>query len=210
MGNNVSLKRGNGIAQTVNDFVQSSKDFITEAALSDLFPNLLNGIHFRGVGGDVKEDDIFREFQELGFVPCGPVTAEQHDIIRKLTRQFLQKQIHAHRIAVGHNKKAGFARKRLHRSISISILPNMVTGHTGAYPFFAPAVFGLVDSSKSRFILKHQPYLSTISTAIVDFFVQFLDFCFNFFEVSMTSSLAFFGCRLRGITFRHPCRFNTR
>ncbi len=88
MGNDVSRKRGNGIAQTVNDFVQSSKDFITEAALSDLFPNLLNGIHFRGVGRDVKEDDIFREFQGLGFVPCGPVTAEQHDIVRKLTRQF--------------------------------------------------------------------------------------------------------------------------
>ena len=28
----------------------------------------------------------------------------------------------------------------------------------------------------------------------------------NFFEVSMTSSLALFGCLLRGITLRQPCR----
>ena len=34
--------------------------------------------------------------------------------------------------------------------------------------------------------------------------------CLNFFEAAISSSLAFLGCLLRGITFRHPCRCRTK
>ena len=210
MGNNVRGKRTNGILQAVNNFFQGRKNLISEPAFTNLFPNLLNRIHFRSVGRNIEEDNIFRHFQSLGFVPCGSVTAEQDNIVRKLAGQFPQEQIHAHRITIGHDQKTGVAGERLYRSIDIPVFSNMVARYTGPDPFFTPAVFGLVDSSKSCFILKHQPHFSTVSTAIVDFFVQFMNFCFNFFEVSMTSSLAFFGCLLRGITFRHPCRSNTQ
>lgn len=67
----------------------------------------------------------------------------------------------------------------------------------------------LVDPSETSFILEHQTHFSTSSSVIVDFCLQFLHFFFNFFEVSMTSSLAFFGCLLRGITFLQPCRRST-
>ena len=80
----------------------------------------------------------------------------------------------------------------------------MVAGYTGTGPFFTPAVFGLVDSSKTGFILEHQARLSTVSTAIVDFHLQFPHFFFHFVEAAMTSSLVFFGCLLRSITFLQP------
>ena len=75
----------------------------------------------------------------------------------------------------------------------------MMAGHTGTDTFLAPAVFWLVDASKSSFILEHQ----TIFLAAVDNF-QFFYFGVNFFEAAISSSLAFLGCLLRGMTFRHP------
>jgi hypothetical protein len=47
----------------------------------------------------------------------------------------------------------------------------MMAGNRGANPLSAPAVFGLIDSSEARLILKHEPHFSTLSTAIVHFFL---------------------------------------
>ena len=124
-------------------------------------------------------------------MPDSASTAKQNDIVRELVGQFPQKQIHAYRITIGHDQEAGFTGQRFHRSIGVSVLPYMVAGHTGTGPLCAPAVFGLVDSSETSFILEHQTHFSTISSAIVDFHLQFPHFFFNFFEVAMTSSLAF-------------------
>ena len=78
----------------------------------------------------------------------------------------------------------------------------MMAWHGGTYAFLTPAILWLIDPSETSLVLKHQvnDFFS------VENFVQLLEFGVNFFEVSMTSSLAFFGCLLRGITFRHPCR----
>lgn len=138
-------------------------------------------------------------------MPCGTIAAKQNHIIRILPRQLLEEKIHTHRIALWQDKKAAFARERFHCSIDIAVFPYMVTGNTGANPFLAPAVFGFVNASKTCLILKHQPYL-----LIRVVFFQFLDGRVNFFEDSMSSSLAFLGCLLRGMTFRHPCRCSTR
>lgn len=63
----------------------------------------------------------------------------------------------------------------------------MVAWYTGADAFLTPTVFWLVDSAKTCLILEHKAHFST---ALVEIF-QHSDFGFNFFEVSMTSSLAF-------------------
>lgn len=76
----------------------------------------------------------------------------------------------------------------------------MVARNRGANPLAAPAVFGLVDPSKTRFVLKHEPNLSSL----VENFRQFSDSGVNFFEESISSGDALFGCLLRGMTFLHP------
>ena len=134
-------------------------------------------------------------------MPCSTVTAEQYDVIRISFRQFLQKDVHAHCIAIRHDKKASLTGQRLYRSVGIAILSDMVTGHAGTYPFLTPAVFRLVYPSKSSLILKHQAdFLSTVEN------FQILYRSFNFFEAAISSSLAFLGCLLRGITFRQVQR----
>ena len=55
------------------------------------------------------------------------------------------------------------------------------------------STFRFIDSAKASFILKHSPNFFLI----VENFLQLCDSGVNFFEVSMTSSLALFGCRLR-------------
>ena len=138
-------------------------------------------------------------------MPGSAIAAKQNDIVRILLRQVLEEKIHTHRVALWHDKKAAISSKRLYCSKGITILSYMVAGNTWTAPFLAPAVFRLVDSSKAGLILKHQPYV----LAFVDSF-QFLDRKVNFFEDSMSSSLAFLGCLLRGMIFRHPCRCSTQ
>lgn len=94
---------------------------------------------------------------------------------------------------------------QLHRTIGIPVFPNMVTWNAGSDAFFAPAVLGMVDAAEACLILEHKAHFSTAPVEIL----QFADGGFNFFEVSMTSSLAFLGCLLRGMTFLQPCRCRT-
>ena len=121
-----------------------------------------------------------------------------------------EKEIHANSIAVRHNQKTALSSGWLDCTVDISVFPDVMTGDRRANALLTPAVFGLVDPSETSFILEHQAHFSTAFTAVVDFLIQFAYFFFNFFEVTMTSSLAFFGCLLRGITFRQPCRSSTR
>lgn len=133
-------------------------------------------------------------------MPCSSIAAHQNGILWKLLGYLPQKQIHTNCIAIGHDKKTGFACQRLNRTVGISVFPNMVAWNAGPDAFLAPAVFRLVDASEACFVLEHKAHFST---APVEFF-QFTDGGFNFFEVSMTSSLAFLGCLLRGMTFLQP------
>ena len=143
-------------------------------------------------------------------MPCGAVTAKENYVVRILLCQVAQKEIHTNCITVWHDQETTLPGGRLDSSVDIAIFPDVMARNRWANTLLTPAEFGLVDPSKARFILEHQAHFSTGSTAIVDFFFQFTYFFFNFFEVAMTSSLAFFGCLLRGITFRQPCRHSTR
>ena len=142
-------------------------------------------------------------------MPGRPITAKQDEVILVLFGQCLQKNIGADGIAVWQHQKAAFTGSRLNGSIGVAIFADMMAWNRRPDTLFAPAVFGFIDSSETCLILEHQAHFSTVSTTIVDFFLQFLYFFFNFFEASMDSSLAFFGCLLRGITLRHPFRSST-
>ena len=117
----------------------------------------------------------------------------------------LQKDIHANCVAIRHNQETGFSCQWFNCSIHISVFPNMMTRHGRSSSFSAPTIFRFVDTTKARFILEHQ----------ADFFrvvENFLQFCYprvNFFEASMASGSARFGCLLLGIFFVHPCRCST-
>ena len=142
-------------------------------------------------------------------MPGRPITAKQDEVILVLFGQCLQKNIGADGIAVWQHQKAAFTASRLNGPIGVAIFTDMMAWNHRPDTLFAPTVFWFIDPSKTCFILEHQAHFSTVSTTIVDFFLQFFHFFLNFFEAVMTSSLAFFGCLLRGITFRHPFRSNT-
>ena len=65
MSDEVAGEGANGIAETKNNLIQGSKDLIFEPPLPDLFPNLLNGIHFWCVWRDEEEADVIRDNQPL-------------------------------------------------------------------------------------------------------------------------------------------------
>ena len=144
----------------------------------------------------------FLYLERFGFMPGSPITAQHDHILQILFGKFLKKHIHALCVAIQHDQKAWFAGQRLYRTIGITVLPDMMAGDAGADPLFAPAVFRFVDSTTASLILKHQP-------DFVENFPHFCDLRVNFFEALMTSSSAFFGCLLRGITFLHLWRRRT-
>lgn len=142
-------------------------------------------------------------------VPCCTITTQQNQIIRVLLGQFLKKYVHTSRIAIRHNKKTGASRYWFNSSVCIPIFTNVMERHRWTNALFPPAVFGLIDSSEFCFILEHKSYFLMWMTRLVYIILQFADSLVNFFEVSMTSSLAFFGCLLLGMTFLQPWRWRT-
>ena len=75
-------QRTNRIAEAVHDLCQTCKDLVSEAALTDFFPNLLDRIHLRRVWRNVEQFDVLRDFQCGGFVPCCAIAAQKNDVIR--------------------------------------------------------------------------------------------------------------------------------
>ena len=75
-------QRTNRIAESIHDLCQTCKDLVSEAALADLFPNLLYGIHLRCVRRDMEQLDVLRNLQCARLVPCCTVAAQQNNIIR--------------------------------------------------------------------------------------------------------------------------------
>ncbi len=142
-------------------------------------------------------------------MPGRTITAEQDQVILELFGKCLQENVGTDGIAVWKHQKAAFTGSRLNGSIGIAIFADMMAWNCRPDALFAPTVFWFIDSSETSLILEHQAHFSTVSTTIVEFFLQFLHFFFNFIEVAMTSPLAFFGCLLRGITLRHPFRSST-
>ncbi len=60
-GNDLVRQRANSIAQSPDNFFQRSKYFVMESTLSNFFPNLFNGVHFRHIWWDIETDNIIRQ-----------------------------------------------------------------------------------------------------------------------------------------------------
>jgi len=91
-----------------------------------------------------------------------------------------------------------YAKLLCHSTVGITIFSYMMAQNRRTKTLFAPAIFRLVNPSESHFILKHESHGTVCGK------LQAIYFVVNFFEVSMTSSLAFFGSLLCGMTFRQP------
>lgn len=148
--------------------------------------------------------DIIWHRQSLRFMPGSAVANQQDLIVGILFRERLEKGVHTGGIAGRHHQKMTVPADWINRAICVSVFPNMVAWHAGTYIFRTPTGFGLVYPSKSCFILKHD---TDVLFCIL--YTKFLGYALNFFEASISASLAFFGCLDRGITLRHLCRFST-
>ena len=157
----------NGIAKPIYYLLQSSKHFIAEARDSKFFPYLLDGIHLRRIRWNVKQLYVFRDMKLVRLVPCCTITTQQDQIIRVLLGQFLEKYVHTSRIAIRHNKKTGASRYWFNSSVCIPIFTNVMARYRWTNALFTPAVFGLVDSSESCFILEHKSYFLMWMTRLV-------------------------------------------
>ena len=138
-------------------------------------------------------------------MPCSAVAYQNDDIIRIGHGQMIEKHIHTICVTIRHNQEAAFTADWFNRSVNISVFSDVMARNRRTDSLFTPAVFRFIDSTKTRFVLKHQTHCG-----IVEFFRSFLYELFNFFEASIASGLAFFGCRLLGIIFLHPCRRSTK
>ena len=157
----------NGIAKPICYLLQSSKHFIAEARDSEFFPYLLDGIHLRRIRWNVKQLYVFRDMKLVRLVPCCTITTQQDQIIRVLLGQFLKKYVHTSRIAIRHNKKTGASRYWFNSSVCIPIFTNVMARYRWTNALFTPAVFGLIDSSESCFILEHKSYFLMWMTRLV-------------------------------------------
>lgn len=157
----------NGIAKPIYYLLQSSKHFIAEARDSKFFPYLLDGIHLRRIRWNVKQLYVFRDMKLVRLVPCCTITTQQDQIIRVLLGQFLEKYVHTSRIAIRHNKKTGASRYWFNGSVCIPIFTNVMARYRWTNALFTPAVFGLIDSSESCFILEHKSYFLMWMTRLV-------------------------------------------
>lgn len=82
-------------------------------------------------------------------------------------------------------------------SIHIPVFPYVMAWNAGTLPLDR-TVFGFIDPPETGFILKHQAYFWSIR------FLHLGYGCFNFFEASIASSLAFFGRLDLGMIFLQP------
>lgn len=133
-------------------------------------------------------------------VPCSSITDNSYDIIWICCFKLIHKDLHAFCIAVRHDEKKTLSVYWINSTIYIAVFTDVMTRYCGASTVWTPADFWLIDSSKTRFILKEYSHLFLRILGRQNPYVVF-----NFFEASIASSSAFFGCRALGITLRHPC-----
>ena len=156
----VSQSRSTTFSKEANTSLRKPRD-------SKFFPYLLDGIHLRRIRWNVKQLYVFRDMKLVRLVPCCTITTQQDQIIRVLLGQFLEKYVHTSRIAIRHNKKTGASRYWFNISVCIPIFTNVMARYRWTNALFTPAVFGLIDSSESCFILEHKSYFLMWMTRLV-------------------------------------------
>lgn len=143
-------KTANHVAKTDHILFKRGKNLISEAAPSQLLPNLFNRIHFRRIWRNKKQAYVFRTAEGAGLVPCGTVATEENDVIWILLHQVAQEKVHANCIAVWQDQETALPGNRFDSPVGITIFPDVMTRNRWADALWAPAEFGLVNPPKAR------------------------------------------------------------
>jgi hypothetical protein len=146
-----------GIAKAIIDFVKRLEDFVAEALCTQFAPDLLHGVHLRGVGRDVDDPDVIWNDQSFRAMPACAVAQEDNKVVGEVFRQFAQEDIHHFGIASGHCEEKLFAVNGINRAVGIAVLPNVMAWDSGPDTLWTPTSFGFVDPSEACFVLGHQP-----------------------------------------------------
>ena len=72
------------LREAVNNLFQCRKHFIPESLRSQLTPDLFYGIHFRSIGGNTQQRDVFRDSHCFRLMPDRSIADQQDFIIREL------------------------------------------------------------------------------------------------------------------------------
>ena len=154
-----------------------------------------------GVYGGIN----WKRFQSPGLMPGRSITDEHNGIVWVFCGQVIQKDIHANCVAVWKNPEAAITRYRINSTVSVSVLSDMMARHTRANPLLTPAMLRFVNTTETCFVLKPEPD----SFGVVENFGQFMDSGIHFFEASIASGAALFGCLLLGCFLLQPWRCST-
>lgn len=146
------------ITQPLDHLVQACERLVAESPFADLFPDLLDRVHLRGIRRDKCKVNVLRDLKPVRPVPSGSVTNQEQLIIRIRLCHLMQKHIHASSIAIRQYKKESITGPCFYCSVRIPVFPYMVTWHGRPHSFLAPAVLRLIDPPESCFILEQQPY----------------------------------------------------
>ena len=72
------------LRKVVNDLFQCWEHFISESLRSQLTPDLFYGIHFRSIGRNTQQRDVFRDSHCFRLMPGRSIADQQDLIIREL------------------------------------------------------------------------------------------------------------------------------
>ena len=89
----------------------------------------------------MKQGDVGGDLKRPGLVPGGAVAAEQDPIFPKFLREFPQEDIHTIGIAVGHDQKEAFSRKRLYGAVSIAVFADVKAGNVRSNTFCTSSIW---------------------------------------------------------------------
>jgi len=135
------------------------KKGIFETSFTNLFPDLLNGIHLWRSRRQEKQTNIIRNDEFFRLMPNGVVQRQKYIVFGVRRRQFSQKYVHAVSITIRRDEKKLLPVDRVNRSVNISVLSNMVTTDNRSYAKWRPTNGRITNPAKSRFIFKHDAYL---------------------------------------------------
>ena len=90
-------------------------------------------------------------------MPTCAVTNQENLFLGILLGQLLQKYVHTIGIAPWQNQKETVPGARIDRANRITVLPDMMAGHSGP-DAACPAILWRVDSSKTCLVLKHDAH----------------------------------------------------
>jgi len=119
---------------------------------------MLHRVEFRAVGGLRYQPNIFWDLQSPGHVPASLIDQHDDEIVFKIFRNFLEKQVHHIRVSIGKNERSHFTQSSANRCVHIQKGAYYLPRSFGPHTFWSPTISTIADSAESAFILRHDSY----------------------------------------------------